>query len=105
MSFIEERWRDFEDSFGSKTVRVYNRAPDINLLFDQEEHVIKTSKGTIHVFCRLETIGNDILAILTYTTANAEHDRNFVDNQGYEAMQYLAHALRDKHTWMMEDDK
>lgn len=95
-------FREFEQSFSSDGMRIYPKKPNIDALFDQEEHAIMTTKGVIHVLCHLETVGNDILPIFTFNTTNEAHHRAFIENKGFTTMQHMSHAMRSEHQRMME---
>ena len=102
---ISKLWKDFENSFGGNGISVHNKKLDLDKLLDQEEHVVSTTRGIVHVFCNIEMVDSRIIPIITFHTASDSLALNFTQNRGFVTAQYLSHAIKEEYNRLMEEDK
>jgi len=101
---LNKLWETLELSFNSKDIKVKHKKPNLGKLFDQEEHLIHTNKGNIHIMCHLEMFENEVTPILTIQTTNKDIMQNFMTNRGPQAVQFLSHWLKGEYKRQLEDE-
>lgn len=95
-------WRDLENAFASDVIKVKNRKPNIDKLFNQEEHLIYTNKGNIHIMCHLEMFENEVTPVITIQTTLRDALVNFMENRGPQIVQLLSHRMKKEYNRLLD---